>query len=88
MPSRTNVPASKSIQPCFFSASSELLAILIVGTGEAKGVPRPVVNRISCAPAAASATPIAVCGLNAYSTQNLVVYSSKNIAAVVADDAQ
>ena len=32
-----------------------MLEIFIVGTGEANGVPRPVVNRTMCAPEAASA---------------------------------
>lgn len=36
----------------FFAASWLLLAIFIVGAGAPKGVPRPVVKRIMCAPAA------------------------------------
>ena len=48
-------PASKSIQFGLRCARSLLDAILIVGTGKPSGVPRPVVNRIRLAPAAASA---------------------------------
>ena len=36
-------------------ASLELVAIFTVGTGDANGVPRPVVKRTICAPAAAQA---------------------------------
>ena len=45
-------PALKSIQPGFFSASGVLVEIFRVGAGAEKGVPRPVENRIMCAPAA------------------------------------
>ena len=45
----------KSIQFCFFVYRLLLLDIFKVGTGAEKGVPRPVVNKINCAPAAASA---------------------------------
>ena len=53
-PSATT-PALKSIQLSFLPASLELLEIFMVGTGHAKGVPRPVVNNTICAPLAASA---------------------------------
>ena len=45
----------KSIQLFFLDASAELVAIFIVGTGEANGVPRPVVNSTICAPEVARA---------------------------------
>jgi len=41
-------PALKSIHLVFLFASAELLEILTVGTGDAKGVPRPVVKRTIC----------------------------------------
>lgn len=41
----TILPALKSIQLLLLPASLEFVAILTVGTGEANGVPRPVVNR-------------------------------------------
>ena len=53
--SSTSTPALKSIQLDFLPARRELVAIFMVGTGDAKGVPRPVVNSTICAPAAASA---------------------------------
>ena len=49
------VPQLKSIQFCFFSLKAVLVEIFTVGTGEAKGVPRPVVNKTICAPEAAKA---------------------------------
>ena len=48
-------PASKSIQPFFLSASWLFVASFKVGAGAPNGVPRPVVNRIMCAPAAVMA---------------------------------
>ena len=51
----TILPALKSIQLPLFPASLELVAILTVGTGDANGVPRPVVKRTICAPEAAQA---------------------------------
>ena len=51
----TILPALKSIQLLLLPASLEFVAILTVGTGEANGVPRPVVNRTICAPEAAQA---------------------------------
>ena len=53
--SSTRRPQLKSIQLPFLPASFELVEILTVGTGDAKGVPRPVVNSTICAPEAASA---------------------------------
>ena len=55
MPASSTMPASKSIQPGLRVARSWFDAILTVGTGKPSGVPRPVVNRIAVAPAAASA---------------------------------
>src|SRR4030095_12981410 len=55
MPSSSTRRASKSIQPGLRAARSLFEAILMVGTGKPSGVPRPVVNRIAVAPAAASA---------------------------------
>ena len=49
------IPGRKIDPVGFFSASVGLVAIFIVGTGEANGVPRPVENSTSCAPEAASA---------------------------------
>ena len=49
------VPALKSIQFRLNPARWLLLEILIVGTGQANGVPRPVVNSTIWAPAAAKA---------------------------------
>ena len=54
-PSASTRPASKSIQPGLRAASALFEAIFTVGTGKPSGVPRPVVNRIRVAPAAASA---------------------------------
>ena len=54
-PSSSTAPASKSIQPGLRAARSLFDAIFTVGTGKPSGVPRPVVNRITVAPAAASA---------------------------------
>ena len=48
-------PQLKSIHFDLCLASKELLEIFIVGTGEANGVPRPVVKSTMCAPLAASA---------------------------------
>ncbi len=48
-------PALKSIQPDFFWASGVLVEIFRVGAGAENGVPRPVENRIRCAPAAVMA---------------------------------
>ena len=45
-------PASKSIHPFLFSASRLFVDSFNVGAGAPNGVPRPVVNRIRCAPAA------------------------------------
>ena len=53
--SSTSTPALKSIQFFFFPANVLLLEIFTVGTGDANGVPRPVVNSTICAPLAASA---------------------------------
>ena len=55
VPSSTSTPALKSIQFAFLAARAELVEIFTVGTGEAKGVPRPVVNSTIWAPAAARA---------------------------------
>lgn len=49
------VPALKSIQLLLYCARWLLLETLMVGTGLANGVPRPVVNSTICAPAAAKA---------------------------------
>ena len=49
------LPASKSIQCDLRSASAELELIFNVGTGKPSGVPRPVVNSNTVAPAATSA---------------------------------
>ena len=53
--SSTRTPALKSIQLDFLDASVELVEIFMVGTGQANGVPRPVVNKTMWAPAAARA---------------------------------
>ena len=53
--SSTRTPQLKSIQFDFLLARAEFDAILIVGTGEAKGVHLPVVNKTICAPDAARA---------------------------------
>ena len=45
-------PASKSIQLFLFSASWLFVESFNVGAGAPNGVPRPVVNKIMCAPAA------------------------------------
>ena len=49
------VPQLKSIQLFFFLNKAVLLDIFTVGTGEAKGVPLPVVKSTMCAPEAARA---------------------------------
>ncbi|OIQ70133.1 hypothetical protein GALL_482580 [mine drainage metagenome] len=49
------VPASKSIQRGLRWARLELVEIFSVGAGKPSGVPRPVVNRITVAPAAVRA---------------------------------
>jgi hypothetical protein len=51
----SNEPALKSIHIFFLFARVLLLEILAVGTGQPKGVPRPVVKSISCAPETAKA---------------------------------
>ena len=51
----SSAPALKSIQPGLRPAMSDWVEIFAVGTGQPKGVPRPVVNSTICAPAAASA---------------------------------
>ena len=48
-------PVLKSIQQPFFYASGVLVEIFRVGAGAENGVPRPVENRIRCAPAAVMA---------------------------------
>ena len=48
-------PASKSIQCGLFCASGEFELIFSVGAGKPSGVPRPVVNSTTVAPAATSA---------------------------------
>ena len=53
--SSTIRPALKSIQLSLWPASLELLDILTVGTGEAKGVPLPVVKSTIWAPDTARA---------------------------------
>ena len=55
VPSSTRTPQLKSIQFDFLFARAEFEEILTVGTGEAKGVPLPVVNKTICAPDAARA---------------------------------
>ena len=53
--SSTRTPELKSIQFCFLLARGLLLEIFTVGTGEANGVPLPVVNKTMCDPLAAKA---------------------------------
>ena len=56
IPSPTaTLPVSISIQCGFSSYSAEFVDIFIVGDGALNGVPRPVVKRMSWAPAAVSA---------------------------------
>ena len=55
IPASNTIPASKSIHPGLRAARSLFDAIFTVGAGKPSGVPRPVVNRITPAPAAASA---------------------------------
>src|SRR3546814_2915382 len=54
-PTSSTVPASKSIHPALRWASALFEAIFSVGAGKPSGVPRPVVNRMTVAPAAVSA---------------------------------
>ena len=56
--SSTKTPQLKSIQLFFLLARGELVEIFTVGTGEANGVPRPVVNKTIWAPDAASAVAV------------------------------
>ena len=49
------IPALKSIQSRFFSASGVLVETFTVGIGAPTGVPRPVVKSTICAPEAISA---------------------------------
>ena len=53
--SSTSTPQLKSIQLFFLFAKGELVEIFTVGTGDANGVPRPVVNNTMCAPEVARA---------------------------------
>ena len=53
--SSTSLPQLKSIQLLFFVLSAVLVDIFMVGTGQANGVPRPVVKSTMWAPEAASA---------------------------------